>query len=69
MATTITNDTFGDFQVGWFKQVTLLHSDLIKQVATLDRSLCTQMTHLRVIKLAGFYIVATLSRWLLYISK
>ena len=27
------NDTFWDFVVGWFKQVTLLHSDLIRQVS------------------------------------
>ena len=26
-------ETFGDFLVGWFKQVTLLHSDLIRQVS------------------------------------
>ena len=26
----LTSDAFGDFQVGWFKQVTLLHSDLIR---------------------------------------
>ena len=25
--------TFGDFQVGWFKQVTLVNSDLIRQVS------------------------------------
>ena len=27
-----TNYAFGDFQVDWFRQVTVLHSDLIKQV-------------------------------------
>ena len=27
------NDSFGDFLVGWFKQVTSLHSDLMGQVS------------------------------------
>ena len=33
IAVLVTNNTLGDYQVGWFRQMTLLHSDLIKQVS------------------------------------
>ena len=38
-------DTFGDYQVGLFKQVTLLHSDLIRQVSLLQLCLLLYMPH------------------------
>ena len=40
------NATFGDYQVGWFKQVTLLHSDLIRQVSLYIISTAMTMLHL-----------------------
>ena len=44
------SDTFGDFLVDYVKQVTFLHSDLIKQVAMLGKSTSTQISDLGIFK-------------------